>query len=105
MIWDPKRVKIADYYMGNYSITIFCKIGELDVVWPFTRVYGLVNLQDKLAFREELNTLGWFWEGPWLLSRDFNAARKRLERTSNQASRFERESFNGFVDDFGLLEF
>lgn len=86
LIWDSRRVEVEEYHVKRSSIMVFCRIDKSEVVWAIIGVYGQVQPLDKPMFCEELDNLGMFWDGPWLLSGDFNIVKRRSEWSSNWAS-------------------
>lgn len=47
--------------------------------------------------------MGNFRSLPWVIVRDFKVVLKRSERSSGNASRYERMMFRGFIDTHGLM--
>lgn len=105
MIWDPKRIKVMETHVGNFSIFLLCKIVGVKEEWVFTPVYGHVLQQEKEALWEELDNVGRAWSCPWLLTGDFNAVKPSSERSNGKAARWEREKFKELIDEHKLMEF
>lgn len=82
-----------------------CRSKESGVQWVFSGVCGPSKNDKKQEFWEELDSLGRYWELPWMLAGDFNAVKSRRERSSNKASISGRENFLEFCDEHCLLEF
>lgn len=82
---------MEDCLVGKYSLSIICNEKNVLKAWVFTTVYGPVQQELKLAFLEELDTLGRAWNLPWIIVGDYNAVRTRAEHCSGRATKFERE--------------
>lgn len=105
ILWDSNRVHVEESIMGEFSVSLKCKLRGKDDCWVFTGIYGPTIQHEKEKFWEELDSIGAYWNLPWLLAGDLNAVRSRNERSSGRASRYERDNFQKFIDAHGLLEF
>lgn len=105
IIWDSDKLEVLDSHSGIFTLSLLCKSIGVAENWVFTAVYGLVLQSEKERFWEELDDVGHAWTCPWILAGDFNAVIKRSEGSTGRASRFERQKFQDFIDEHGLLEF
>lgn len=105
VVQDTGRLEIVDSLFGDDSLSIRCKCIATNELWTLTAVYGPMAQAFKDNFWAELDTVGRYWSGPWLLTGDFNGVKQNSKRSNGRASRYEKVMFREFIDTCGLLEF
>lgn len=76
-----------------------------NIEWLYTIVYGHVAVTLKTPFWKELTQVRLSWNGPWLLSGDFNSIRTRDEKLGHNFNVRLSRKFNEFIHDSQLLEY
>lgn len=104
MAWKPNIIKKIDIRMGAFSISMqLVEISE-GVEWLFIGVYGPPTVKNRGAFWEELRDIRKAWNGPWVVSGDFNVIRLVNEKHPVGVRTRSMKDFNEFIQNHSLRD-
>jgi hypothetical protein len=104
IMWDKRMVEKVDVCLGKFTLTVSFRNIADQFVWAFARVYGPnFGIDRRLLWEEFAGILSW-WNMPWCIGGDFNAARFPSEG-SREGSMSTMRNFSDFISDQGLIDF
>lgn len=72
MFLDVAKIKVDDYRVGVFSVSISGTRRGTNLTWKITGVYGPCDGNLRQDFFEEIRNIRSAWEGLWCLCEDFS---------------------------------
>jgi len=103
-VWRGENVELLDHEIGAFSISIKCRLLDVQGNWIFSRVYGPTLFYEVADFLEELANVRARWDLTWCIRGDFNLIRFIYERKGENNIDHRMRMFGDFIERWKLVD-
>jgi hypothetical protein len=96
---------VMDVKIGTFTVIVFLKIKQDNILWALTNVYGPILPSLKSLFWTELLDLFQLGLPNWVVGDDFNTIRTISEKFGVSLDLWNSYLFNDWISHFCLLDY
>ena len=96
-------IDIISCDIHTFSVVLMLRTKNDNSMWRLISVYGSAYDAFKLDFIQELHMVFDMWDGPTMISRDFNLVREACDKNTGEINQHWADLFNDWINRYGLL--
>ena len=103
LVWDSRRVKVIENFIGDFSVSIRLRMDNTDEWW-LSGIYGPPSVCSRGEFWDKLVGLSELCGSKWCLGGDFNIVRNIGEKRNSSSNTYSMRIFDELIRELELMD-